>query len=242
MKQFFSLLLLSFSLSICAQDYIKKDSTAKAHPAYFGINFVPEFCSRLMTNVDGSQSTDETIDAFNELYGPKFGFTTGLNFLFDLNQRFSIETGLHYSNQGFCLKKFDLTSPIATSPIAVRGVLTAHYTQVPLKLQFNINNNNTRYFLNAGLVSSFLIQTNYTSIYYYQDDTKSRVTQETTGDIKKFSLSPTLGFGADFYLNEKSRFRIEPTIKFGVIPFLFGPSINTHLWSGGINFCYYIVT
>jgi len=240
MKQYVTLFLFVFSFHLYSQDTTEHYLLPSKHQTFFGINFTPEFCSRMYNNTDGSQSTDETIKLFNELHVPKFGFKTGINFLIDLNKLLSLETGLHYSNQGFGVKKIDLSSPITSSPIAARGLLSAHYAEIPLKINFNISHKKTRYFLSIGATSSFLVQTKYTTIYYYQNEQKKRISQETNGDINKFSISPTFGFGADFYLNDKSRLRVEPTFKFGLIPFLNGTQFNAYLWSSGINVCYYL--
>ena len=82
---------------------------SKSNKLLVGLCFSPDYCYRkLVTN--NSSSYAFLKESRDSMEIPKFGFTTGLSFLYKINKRISIELGLQFSNKGEKTKTYTINS------------------------------------------------------------------------------------------------------------------------------------
>jgi hypothetical protein len=211
------------------------------HRFYLGLMAAPELADDFMTTDDNA--LQGTVDFLNEFYLPKFSYTAGLDFLFVMNQRISLQSGIHYSNKGNRIKKAYLTDMFGVpyDPEAIKANYSHHYIEVPLKINYNVCFEKFKLYFSGGVIPGFLAARSTTNIVYYQNgDVERNTTSTISNDATRINLSATIGTGLDFFINSKMTFRIEPTAKLSLLKLAPDANFTSHLWSTGINFSYLI--
>src|SRR4051812_15084973 len=98
MEKFLLSIFTLFCLTSFGQDTIVR------HKILIGINFSPDYCYRSLTKNDpgiseSSWNLGKRIE--DSIETSKFGFTTGINVYYFINEKFSIESGIFYSLKGY---------------------------------------------------------------------------------------------------------------------------------------------
>lgn len=193
----------------------------------FGVNFSPEYSHR-------------TPYFFWDRY--KIGYTTGINSIYQLNNRIALETGLQYSNKGYQTTLMDLfyAVPNPNAPVQAQYVYNMHYLDIPLKANFNFrdkkeaSDKKVRFFASVGLTTNLFIRETQTTILIYASRTDEETTDILNSPIRSVNFSPTLGFGYDFQTNQHSHLRIEPIIRYGLRG-LTDAKGSGNIYSAGLN-------
>jgi hypothetical protein len=190
-----------------------------------GANFSPDFAYR----------TTEKSFGYNEI--GKFGFTTGLNVVYNFSNLFGLETGILFSDKGYQTKEttvlmIDYTrdfSGYATS----RGISSYRYIDIPLKANFTFGKHKLRYVGTVGLTANILINGKFT---YYSDVFGNGVRITRDKYFSKFNVSPMIGFGIDYQFAKNFNLKIVPTFRYGVIKIWNESySVPYYLWNAGID-------
>ena len=205
-----------------------------------GLNFSLDHNYRTLKNNDGSSSSDVVIDVRNESEVGKLGFTSGLNVRFDFTKFFGLETGIQYSIKGYQTKEKDLfwPAPNPTAPTKGKFISNYHYIDIPVKANFTFGSGRTRFFSSIGLTTNVFIKETQTTVLKYADNKKDKDTQPTNHKYNSLNLSPMIGVGLDYKINDRTSFRIEPTFRYGVLKLIDSP-VAAYLWNGGLNLSYY---
>lgn len=210
----------------------------EASKLQIGINFSPDGCYRLMEeNEFTSKNGFKDLMDKNETF--KLGFTTGVNVYYQFNRMFGLETGVQYANRGFQTKKSDffLLSVDPLMSVNVRTKYIYKYLDIPLKVNYTYGNGKIKYIAGFGVINSFILVAQRKTVGYYNDKGSRMGTKEQISEsTNPFVLSPTVSFGADYRLNNKINFRIEPNIKFAIMSAHNKLSFNQYLYSAGLNF------
>jgi hypothetical protein len=245
------IVLLPFSLK--GQEVIDSIIKSDKNQISIGLIFSPDYCFRTLNNNDGSSSSTMIIDLRNEMEEPVFGFTAGLNVYYRVTENVGLEAGMHYSRQGYQLRKNDLYfgDPIdprygysydtasSMTPTGVRFISNYNYLDVPLRVVLKFGKNRMRFITSAGLTTNILVNSGQISILKYKDSRDKRSKQEFLHDIKTMNITATLGAGVEYNLNSKLFFRVEPTFRYGLLEINDDP-ITASLWRAGFAFgCYY---
>lgn len=204
-----------------------------------GINFSPDVAYRILKRNDGSSTSNTMIDWRNKNEVPKFGYTAGLNFGYNIKSFIGIETGIQYSNKGFQTKKQTLTfDPLfGISSITYKSIEDFHYIDIPVKVNLTIGKQKVRFFTSIGLITNILVQATNTSIFE-ENGKVTKDTDKSTWDYNRINLSPMLSLGIDYKINNQMNLRVEPTFRFGALKIIDTP-ITSYLYCGGINVSYY---
>jgi hypothetical protein len=216
-----------------------------------GVNFSPDYCFRTLKNNDGSSSNDLILKSRNETEKSKFGYTTGLNVIFNFKKNIGIEAGIQFSNKGYQTKIQDLTFGSAidprrgfaynasgAAPIRAKFIYNDYYIDIPLKANFIFGKKKIRFITSAGLTTNIFIKETVTSVLEYDNGTNDKKTHSTTYDYNKINLSPIVSVGIDWKLNVRSNLRIEPTLRYGVLKIMNEP-LTDYLWNAGLNISYF---
>ncbi len=217
-------LLLSFlTFEAYAQD------KPQINPFQFGMNISPDY----------------SFISYPYFYErPKLGFTTGLNASYQLNQRISLETGLHYSNKGCQTETLDIVlfEPDPAAPNQAKYIYNLHFIDIPLKANVYFGSGKSRFFTSVGLTTNFYINETQTNIYTYAARTE-RETITTNRDLRKVNFSPSLSFGFDYQINAQNHIRFEPTVRCALLPLTNATPGNLpsgQLYNAGLNITYYL--
>ncbi len=197
----------------------------------FGVNFSPDYCHRT---------------PYFFLDRSKMGFTTGVNTIYQLNNRIALETGLQYSNKGFQTTLMDLffAIPDPNAPVQAQYVYNMHYLDIPLKANLNFRNKKeasdkkARFFASVGLTTNLFLKETQTNILIYSDRADEETNDIINSPIRKVNFSPTLSFGYDFQTSQHSHLRIEPIIRYGLRG-LTETIGSGNLYSAGLNVSFY---
>lgn len=245
------LVLLPFSLT--GQEVIDSIIKSNEDQISIGLVFSPDYCFRTLHNNDGSSSSAVIIDLRNNDEEPIFGFTTGLNVFYQITKKIGFETGLQYSRQGYQIESNDLFfgDPIdprngyaydtssSMIPSGVRFISNYNYLDIPLRVVLNFGKNRMRFITSAGLTTNILVSSGQISIIKYKDGKDKRSKSDFLHDIKTMNVTATLSAGVEYNLNSKLFFRVEPTIRYGLLEINDDP-ITAFLWRAGLAFgCYY---
>jgi hypothetical protein len=219
-----------------------------------GVNFSSDVCYRTLVNNNGKSIVDEIIDWRNENEIPKFGYTSGFNFGYNLNKTIGFETGIQISNKGYQTKTKDLIyedqidpitgviSPESSdtkAPTKVKYIYSDYYLEVPIKANFSFGNRKVRFITSAGIAVNFFIAETETAVYTYIDGSTKRISNPSYFSYNIINLSPMVSLGIDWKITPKINLKAEPTVRYGIIKITDAP-ITGHLWNCGLNVgCYY---
>lgn len=211
-----------------------------------GVNFSSDVCSRTLYQ-NGGSSSNGLINFRNEMEIPKFGYTTGLNFVYNLNKTIGFETGLQFSDKGYQTKTIDLpyaggstagvTSPgsIGTkAPTKAKYIYSDYYLEVPIKANFSFGKRKVQFIASAGIAVNFFIAETETTFYTYIDGSTKRIDNSSYFSYKIINFSPMVSLGIDWKITPKINLKAEPTVRCGIFKISDTP-ITVYLWSCGLN-------
>ena len=228
----FLIFLTFFPLTIFCQS----TDTTKTKRIAIGLTFSPDYCYRKLS----PDATSQWIaDSRDNLEIPKFGFTTGLSLLFQLNKRLTFETGLQYSNKGEKTKSYSLTwntpsgQPDPALPTKNTFIYHYNYLDIPVKVNYNILTKRLKFFVSGGISTNVFLFQKTTSILEYSDG-RTETNNSTGSGLSRINFAVLAGLGINYDLTSRLTFRIEPTYRRSITSIINAP-IKGYLYSAGIN-------
>lgn len=206
----------------------------------FGLNYSPDYSYRILVPEPQVKLIADLRDSTET---PKYGFTTGLNLLFRINKRFTLETGFQYSNKGemndgniVLIDDIDATKPPLNAP-RITAIFSYNYLDIPIKANYYLINKKFKLFLSGGISNNLFISSENKFLFKYPDG--SILTTKGEGP-KLFPVNFTLlaGFGAEHQLNKRFSLRLEPIYRRSITSIIDAP-IKGYLYSAGMNFGLY---
>jgi hypothetical protein len=229
-------LLLTLLTLIPLTLFCQNPATPKKVEFSIGLTFSPDYCYRTL-KTDGSIAiykwAAESRDTFEI---PKFGYTTGLNFAVKFNKRFSLETGLLFSDKGEKTKRLsDLHAikPDSTMPTAVSFIYRYIYLDIPFKVNYYILTKRTKLYVMAGISPNILLTQQTASVIEFNDGRKETNRSHESGYLL-VDLTVIAGLGFSYDLSDKLSFRLEPTYRRSITPINDG-GIRSYLYSIGLT-------
>jgi len=211
----------------------------------FGLTFSPDYCYRSLKVGPSFWFID---DLRNKSEIPKIGYTTGLNIAWNINKRFSFETGLLYSDKGYKTKKLVFVHGDKIDPRTgfvypnnwdppIKGSFIYHYIylDIPLKFRYYIMTRKINFYYTAGISSNIHLIDKSTSIFEYNDGKTVKKTSLNSYGFSTVNLAFITGFGLDYDLTKNMYFIIEPIYRRSIISIISGSPIKGHLYSMGLN-------
>jgi Outer membrane protein beta-barrel domain len=253
MKNILIVIFVLLASTLSGQEVIDNSVNLNKRQIAIGLVLSPDYCFRTLKNNDGSSSSAMIIDLRNEMEEPVFGFTAGLNFFYGITEKVGIESGVHYSRQGFQLKKNDLFfgDPIdprngevyessgTEAPSSVKYIDNYNYLEIPLRAMFSFGEKRIRVSASGGITTDIFLNASETIILKYKDGEAKRTKQDSPFDSNTLNLTATFSIGAEYRLNSNFFFKAEPTFRYGLLEINDYP-ISAYLWRGGIAIsCYY---
>jgi hypothetical protein len=256
MRQLYLVAAMIISILSYGQDTINpKSATTEFKRLLFGVNISPDYCYRTLQNNDGSSTSSKIIELRNKNEGAKFGYTAGLNICYNISKHLGIEFGLQYSSKGYVNsnKNSDLVfgdqiaprNGIVYSNTGVIVLTTSkltynhNYFDLPIRAILSFGHKRFQFITSLGVTTNILLTATQTNISENTNGSKQRNTNDQRFNFKILNISPLISAGIDYRLNNKINFRIEPTLRYGILKIIDTP-VTAYLWTTGVNMtCYY---
>jgi len=212
-----------------------KDTT-KTKRIAIGLTFSPDYSYRILRP---DATSKWRADRRDNLEIPKFGFTTGLSLLFQLNRNLTLETGLQYSNKGEKTKNYSLTwntlSEHEDLALPTKNTFIYHYNylDIPIKVNYNILTNRLKFFISGGLSTNIFLFQKTTTILEYSDG-HTKTNKSTGSGLSRINFAAVAGLGINYELTNSLTFRIEPSYRRSITSIINAP-IKGYLYSAGLN-------
>jgi len=249
MKNITLVLLILFYFNTFAQD---TTITTGYKKVLIGINFSPDYCYRTLFNNNSSNISNIIIESRNNRETAKIGYTIGSNFIYNFNKRIGIGLGVLFSNNGYqtttsgftfgdmvnAQQGFTLSSTDPSIPRSLTSVDNLYYLDFPFKFTLTFGSKKLRFITSLGFSTNLLITASTTTTTEYNDGSIKKTTQASNDPYNRVNFSPTLSFGPEFKIKNRSFIRVEPSFKYGILNIIDSP-ITAKLWSAGLNISYY---
>ncbi len=199
-----------------------------------GIVFSPDYASRHIKFPDEHADWKEYLDENEQ---PIFGYTTGISFLYSLNKKFELESGLMFSSKGFKYTApefvvFDEND--SALPLEATTTYNYRYLDVPFKMNWFFLQKKVKLFLSAGVAGSFFLDELMVQELKFPDRTERSQYNEKDVDFNPVVLSLTGGAGIKYSLSDRLHIRLNPEFRRAVTP-LADMLGEYYLWSAGVN-------
>jgi hypothetical protein len=212
-----------------AQDSLKSVSVALPEDApsdfshwRIGVSFSPDIAYRTL-----SGDNESAIKQRNNAESALFGYTTGANVAYHLGNRFSIESGVHFSPKGY---RSVIQVTDSEAQVVGEGVIkdVYDYLEMPVKVNYITGKAPVRWTFGAGVIGGWLLEAR--SIIKY-DKTN---TYTVTDNFERFNLSATISAGIDWQIAPRLNLKAEPTLRYGLTK-ISDAAIDTRLWNLGLQ-------
>ena len=206
--------------------------TTKTKRIAIGLTFSPDYCYRTLKP---NETTKWIADFRDSIEIPKFGFTTGLCLLYQLNKRITLETGLQFSSKGEKTKQAPLifAQPEPGNPIKNTFIYKYNYLDIPYKVNYFILTKRLKFFISGGVSTNLFLFRNTTSIVEYIDG-QTKTYNSKGGGLSRINIAVLAGLGINYELNNKLTIRIEPTYRRSITSIVNAP-IKGYSYSTGVN-------
>ncbi len=219
--------------SLTAINKIKLTDTTKTHKWELGGSFSPEYSYRTLKADETSQTIKEIRDT---LEVAKFGYTVGLNLLYRLNNRLTIETGILLSDKGEKTKKTSFTDvPAGQKIMYYTYKYNYYYLGIPLKANYSITTGKLNLYVTAGVSANIFLTQKTTLITGHDSKDWERNTTQTKSGFNSVNFAMLAGLGLQYKLNNKINIKVEPLYTRSLTSVINAP-VKSYLYSTGINF------
>lgn len=166
-----------------------------------------------------------------------------------LSKHWGIEAGVGYSRLGWkqrvdfsALSFGDQIEPrrgfiYATNDIAFKSITfidVFHYLEFPIGVMFQCGNGKWSSISSAGVAPTMLIAEEVRTVKRYESGKPERQSESSQYDFNTFNLFPYLSTGVAFRPWERWEFRLQPTVRYGLLQIIDTP-VTGHLYMGSID-------
>jgi hypothetical protein len=236
MKKLTLIIAIIISLKAnCQEIESEKDKPENLDKLLMGINFSPDY---------GKMKYDSE----NELMKP--GFSSGINFRYNITNKWSIEGGVQYSNKKYGyeiggLIFGDLIDPMngvyyADSATLKRAKCSYKdvYIDLPIRTIKYFGSSRLRFFTGAGITANILLKTQTECIL--ENDNSVKQTIYFDSKKSKLNISTNISIGAEYKINKKIKVQIEPIYRQGLLN-ISNSMAKIKFWNLGLNFTTYLI-
>lgn len=166
-------------------------------------------------------------------------YTAGLGALYNINDKWGLETGLYFSDKGFQINDLRITTsaqPDGTGDVGY-GVNHYLYLDIPVKLnrKFPINSKNA--FIGSIGLGNHIYLDNFSELFLVKNGkvTKMGHNSDQSSNYTPYYASTLISIGFEHQFNEQFSARIEPIYRKGLSTSIDAP-IHNLFNSLGLNF------
>jgi hypothetical protein len=189
-----------------------------------GVSFSPDLAYRRLSSDPSWINDDES---------PIFGYTTGGNVVFNINDRFGTASGVHFSEKGYG-NRVTITNAEAEE-VGKGFVRTAFdYIEIPLKASYTFGSGSLRWTAGAGIVNGILVSARQVSSYTIEVQGSKKNKMDILSYYDRYNFSVMLGAGIDWSVASRLQLKAEPTLRYGLTKISQAP-FATSLWNVGLD-------
>jgi len=189
-----------------------------------GLSFCEQDCYRYL-RADPAYAA--TITYRNSTEIAKYGFTSGMNFAYRVNENLALESGAWFSNQGY---------QVSASASSSSFTLNYNYLTLPLKANICIPLEGSSVYLSVGLAANI-------SIGQEAEDggigINSTLNPQYFPNFTWANLATLLGIGSDIRISQIAYLKIEPNFMRSFTPAVNG-NVKEYMYSVGLNIALFI--
>lgn len=209
--------IISFlSLFIALTGSAQTNDTLKYNNVKLGLNVAPSFSSRYLKAESDAQTN---ADYFDSIESPHLGYSFGLNFGYQISKRFSLNSGLLFSNKAQGSKDASL----ATISNYTNNI---YYLDLPLKFNYYFYSKKSKFYLTGGANFSYFLAN---KISYRKENITDKFTS-VSDDLNNFNIAGIIGLGLDVQIYKRWAFNFEVNYQHAFTPILHTP-IKRYLYS-----------
>lgn len=228
------ILFLLLSISV----FSKNDDTIKAGKRQFGLMYSPEYSFRSLRSTSDADAKT-SLEFRDKMDIPKFGYSAGINFSYQLSNKYSFEVQALFSDKGERTKKYDLQNPIIIAsqdkiPYHISFINHYYYLDLPLKINYYLFVKKVKFYVTAGISANVFLFQKTTSTVDNKDGSSEISSSVSHPNFQKINFAVLLGLGMNYNITDKYVLKIEPVYKHSVISIVNAP-IKSYLYSIGLN-------
>jgi hypothetical protein len=229
MRSFISFLFVF----VCIQAASGQDTTNHQKKHFFiGANYSPDYCYRILKKADENQSQEEwdmQKRQLDSIHSPKYGFTAGIVFCWQLSKKINIEFGIQASVKGYRKKYWQYIYTPGQSTVYQEpavGDVNYDYFDFPVKVDYLIFDKRFQLLGSIGIIVSKSLQNQVGKLYipavsFYRD----------------IYFSTIASIGTRYKLSDRINLQCEPTFRYGTSDIY--QYSGVHLTSLGLNVSFF---
>lgn len=203
-----------------------------------GLSISPDYCYRKLIS---DESVQWIADHRDSLEVPKFSYTAGFSYAYEISKNLDLEFGLFFSNKGQRTKTYQ---PTWVPPQTINDPLIPQFIQTnigylyidaPVRLLYYLTDSKMKFFLSAGISTNFFLIEISKSEYVYSNGEMMTTKSVSNNGFSRINLAYCIGTGIHYTLSEKIDVRIEPIFRQSFLSVINAP-IRGYLFSGGLLF------
>jgi hypothetical protein len=209
---------------------------------YLGIQVSPNFTYRVLSNNTNDQAVDDLINFLNNREKAAPGYRIAANYGAKVWKNWDLELGISVVNHstnlnliaGDTLTNYEfLLEDAGVDEVDIK--FNYGYLGIPVRIIWNFGTDNTRILASLGLTPQLLLRDRIRITSYLDGREVGNSKEENTQEISGFNLSPQIGIGIQFSLNERLFLRGEGIARFGVLDINEDSPVNAYLYSSELN-------
>jgi hypothetical protein len=221
------IMVIWYSRAIGAENTDSVSVLSRHGRVSIGLIFSPEYCYRNLSSDNKSNEISQFIEGRNNIEVPKFGYTTGINVQYALSKKFSIESGLNYSNKGYSVDFF-------TRNYEYYSVYNLYFMDVPLAVNFTVPGKRLQLNFAAGFIANLLWNAKQSDeIRNIYNGSKISQESDVSGNLNS-GISTSISLGLIYNLTNNFRLSLMPVYRYSLSDFK-ESSVYEKLWSAGIT-------
>jgi hypothetical protein len=229
----FFLVFITFQSELSAQD--------------FGIGISPEISYRNLVKTDFAPGIDDFIESSNASDEAIFGFRVQALFLKNFGRRMQFETGISAARHGFntVISDLEMIEGIGTGNGSMDPGFAStqeiefnfrYYTAgIPLRLVYTSEGETVRFTWGLGITPELIFHTSQTKTYTFESGIEETFEADAQPDPATFNLMGSLSAGVEISLDRRTFMRLEPVVRYGLLPLIDEAAYEMNLFSYGLS-------
>ena len=179
----FFLFLTFFTIS--NYSFSQEEETTSSKTKMIGISLSPDYSYRILSS-SGSSVGNFISDYRNENEQPIVGYTTGLNFVSNVSERFGVGTGIHFSKKGYKSGNGHSGLTFGDMIDSRRGFVyqvgtisyeyNHYYIGIPLKAILTFGKGKIKFIATAGFTTNIMLKSTTTIVIDYANANPEKFT------------------------------------------------------------------
>ena len=210
---------------------IKRVSSRKIS---YGLSVEADYCNRQLFY---GTINEKFAELRNNEEQPALGFTLGANVQYRLNQKFTLESGVSFSNftMNSKMKQLPWRSNGTNLPTKSQTIFTTQNFSIPLKVNYGLKVGKLNGYITTGLSVNYLFNSNSSITTYLPDNSSFVNSHDQNIGYETLSVSLLAGFGIVYPISDRFILNLEPIYKQGISSIVEDKNSNEYQYSLGLN-------